>query len=83
MSRSVKLLSNSIARRAASWMASFLAVASVSLLGRSGAAAASPAVSLGGDTLKVGHSDLDLQVTYLQIGVNTSENQDWWPPLPE
>lgn len=85
MSRSVKFISNNILRRVAGWMASFLAVASVSLLGRSGEAAASPIASLnrGSDTLKVGHSDSDIQMSYLQVGMSKNDSQDWWPPTPE
>lgn len=83
MSRSVKSLSNNFVRRAAGWMASFLALASVSLLGRSGEAAASPIVLLDRDTLEVGHSDSDIQINYLQIGMDNGEDGDWWPPKPE
>lgn len=83
MSRSVKFLSNNLVRRAAGWMASFLAVASVSLLGRPGEAAASPMMSLDRDTLKADQSDSDIQISYLQIGADKGEDGDWWPPQPE
>lgn len=83
MSRSVKFLSNNLVRRAASWIASFLAVASVSLLGRSGEASASPVASLDRSTLNVGQSDADLQISYLQVGMGKGEDGDWWPPKPE
>lgn len=81
MNRSVRFLSNNLVRRAAGWMASFLAVASVSLLGRP--AAASPIVSLGSDTLTVDHSDSDIQISYLQMGADKGGDGDWWPPVPE
>lgn len=83
MSRSVKFLGNHLVRRAAGWAAGFLAVVSVSLLGRSGEAAASPIVSLDNEALKVGHNDSDIQISYLQIGTGTGADGDWWPPLPE
>lgn len=81
MSRSVKLLSNSIARRAASWMASFLAVASVSLLGRSGAAAASPSGSQEQHPMFSVDQGAEIQVNYVQLGYKNGE--DWPPPRPE
>lgn len=83
MSRSVKFFSNNLVRRAASWMASFLALASVSLSGRSGEVAASSFVALDRNTPMVGQSDSDLQMSYLQVGTSKNDNQDWWPPLPE
>lgn len=83
MSRSLKVFGNNFVRRAASWMASFLALVSVSLSGRSGEAAANPIVLLDRDSLNVGHSGSSMQMSYLQVGMNKSDNQDWWPPLPE
>ena len=83
MNRSVKFFSRNLIRRAASWMASFLALASVSLLSRSGEAAASSFVALDKNTPMVAHSDSDLQMSYLQVGTNKNDNQDWWPPTPE
>lgn len=81
MSRSVKFFSNNLVRRAASWMASFLALASVSLSGRSGGVAASIVDSSDNSSRYRGDQATEIQISYVQLGYKDGE--DWPPPRPE
>ena len=83
MNRSMTFLSSRLVRRAAGWMANFLALASVSLLGRSAEAAANSNMPLDRNASMASHSNSEIQMSYLQVGTNKNDNQDWWPPLPE
>ena len=80
MSRSMKSLCNNLVRRTAGWTASFLAVI-VSLLGRSGDAAASPVDSQNSESLYYVDQEASTQVSYVQLGFKDGE--DWPPPRPE
>ena len=81
MSRSMKSLGNNLVRHAAGWLASFLAVA-VALLGRSGSVTA-PAAGSDLETYGVAQSEVGAQISYLQVGTEHGDNEDWWPPRPE
>jgi hypothetical protein len=80
MSRSMKILGNNLVRRAAGWMASFLAVASVFLGGRSGEVSATLVGSQKSDTAYMGQ-ETGTQFSYVQLGFKDGE--DWPPPRPE
>lgn len=82
MSRSMKSLCNNLVHRTAGWTASFLAVVAA-LLGQSGEAIANPVTVADRNIPSVGPKGSDIQISYLQVGVNTGTDQDWWPPLPE
>lgn len=81
MRRSMHSLGNSLIRHAAGWLASFLAVA-ISLVGRSGE------VSLAANRTDLADRDSArdggaAQISYLQVGGDKGEHEDWWPPKPE
>ena len=82
MSGSMKLISHSVVRWSANLVAKSLALLSVFLLGRSGAATAPHVETTSGylPTYTIGQ-ELGGQMSYVQIG--HKDGEDWPRPWPE